>query len=683
MLNDVLMRTKRFLIVAALLSLTIAAPARSAAENEAKDSDEMVAYLFTYFNSNAPEDEQICYALSDDGYNYTPLNNGFPVIESDTIALTQCVRDPHILRCEDGKTFYMVVTDMRSSLGWSSNRGMVLLKSTDLINWQHSTVNFPTRYTKTWKNVIRVWAPETIYDRKAGKYMVFYSLRTSDADSFDRIYYQYANEDFTDLEGEPQWLFDAGNATIDGDIVYNEADQLYHLFYKQESGRGIYQAVAKNLTDRWQMLDGNVEQTKEAVEGVGVCKTIDGKSWIIMYDCYGAHHYQFCRSTDLKTFQFVQNTETKGKFTPRHGTIIPITRAEKERLLRAFGNHKQPILTGFHADPEVLYSNKTGKYYIYSTTDGTPGWGGHDFSVFSSTNLIDWTDEGKMLDVKGDQVKWATGNAWAPCIIERTGRLGNSSFGRLGKETDIHQSPQTTKRLTPKTTKYYFYFSAHNPETNRKEIGVAVSDSPTGPFVDSGRPIVTDADRPAGASGGQAIDVDVFRDPKTGKHYLYWGNGFMAGAELSDDMLSIKKETITHLTPQGGTLQTWAFREGAYVFYRKGTYYFMWSVDDTGSPNYHVCYGTSKSPLGPITIDPDNYLVIRQKPEDGIYGTAHNSVLQVPGKDEWYIVYHRINKHFLDRNPGIHREVCIDRMTFDKKGRIIPVIPTQDGPAPR
>ena len=652
------MKTKRLLIIAALLSLTITVTAGS----KAKDSDEMVAYLFTYFNSNAPEDEQICYALSDDGYNYTPLNNGFPVIESDTIALTQCVRDPHILRCEDGKTFYMVCTDMRSSLGWSSNRGMVLLKSTDLISWQHSTVNFPTRYTKTWKNVIRVWAPETIYDRKAGKYMVFYSLRTSDADSFDRIYYQYANEDFTDLEGEPKWLFDAGNATIDGDIVYNEADQLYHLFYKQESGRGIYQAVAKNLTDRWQMLDGNVEQTKEAVEGVGVCKTIDGKSWIIMYDCYGAHHYQFCRSTDLKTFQFVQNTETKGKFTPRHGTIIPITQAEKERLLKAFGNHKQPILTGFHADPEVLYSSKTGKYYIYSTTDGTPGWGGHDFSVFSSTNLIDWTDEGKMLDVQGDQVKWATGNAWAPCIIERP-------------------TPSPSRKGGVTSYKYYFYFSAHNPETNRKEIGVAVGDSPTGPFVDSGKPIVTDADRPQEAHGGQAIDVDVFRDPKSGKYYLYWGNGFMAGAELSDDMLSIKKETITHMTPKGGTLQTWAFREGAYVFYRKGTYYFMWSVDDTGSPNYHVCYGTAKSPLGPITIDEGNYLVIRQKPEDGIYGTAHNSVLQIPGKDEWYIVYHRINKHFLSRDPGIHREVCIDRMTFDKKGRIIPVTPTQDGPA--
>jgi hypothetical protein len=68
-----------------------------------------------------------------------------------------------------------------------------------------------------------------------------------------------------------------------------------------------------------------------------VCKAIDGKSWIIMYDCYKDHHYQFCRSKDLKTFEFVQNTETKGVFTPRHGTIIPITQAEKDRLLNAYG----------------------------------------------------------------------------------------------------------------------------------------------------------------------------------------------------------------------------------------------------------------------------------------------------------------------------------------------------------
>lgn len=327
------------------LILTLCATAM-AAVCTAQPNEKKVAYLFTYFTGNAPDKEQICYALSDDGYNYTPLNGGNPVISSDTIAYTQCVRDPHILRCEDGKTFYMVVTDMKSSLGWASNRGMVLLKSTDLVNWQHSAINFPTKYPKQWGNVTRVWAPETIFDRNAGKYMVFYSLRTNDEDSFDRIYYSYVNDDFTDLEGEPQYLFDRGTATIDGDIVYNPSDGLYHLFFKSEGGRGIFQATSKTLTaepgkplgSQWTVHEAHVDQTEVHVEGVGVCQSIDGKSWIVMYDCYTSHYYQFCKSPDLKHFEVVQNTATEGKFTPRHGTIIPITQAEKDRLIAAFGN---------------------------------------------------------------------------------------------------------------------------------------------------------------------------------------------------------------------------------------------------------------------------------------------------------------------------------------------------------
>lgn len=645
------------LLTASLLTLSAAA--------SAQNSDEKVAFLFTYFTGNAPQEEQICYALSEDGYKYTLLNQGLPVIKSDSIAFTQCVRDPHILRGEDGKTFYMVVTDMKSSLGWASNRGLVLMKSTDLIHWTHSAINFPTKYPKKWKNVTRVWAPETIYDHKAGKYMVFFSLLTNDGTcNYDKIFYQYANEDFTDLEGEPTFLFDNGGATIDGDIVYNEADKKFHLFYKSEAGGGIFQAVADQLTaepgkplgSQWTKLPEHVEVCKKAVEGVGVCKSLDGKSWVVMYDCYGAGHYQFCKSADLKTFEWVADTKTHGMFTPRHGTIMPITQAEKDRLIAKWGDGKNPVLPGFHADPEVMYSNKTKKYYIYSTTDGTPGWGGHDFSVFSSSDLINWTDEGKMLDVKGDQVQWANGNAWAPCIIER----------KVGK-----------------AYKYYFYFSAHNPQSNRKEIGCAVSDSPTGPFVDCGHPVITDAIRPSDVRGGQSIDVDVFQDPKSGKFYLYWGNGFMAGAELNDDMTSIKQETMVNLTPKGGSLRDYAYREGAYVFYRKGTYYFMWSVDDTGADNYHVAYGTSKSPLGPIEVAKEP-IVIQQDPSQQIYGTAHNSVLQLPGKDKWYIVYHRINPNFRERqlSPGTHRQVCIDEMTFAKDGTIIPVKPTQNGPTP-
>ncbi len=307
-----------------------------------------------------------------------------------------------------------------------------------------------------------------------------------------------------------------------------------------------------------------------------------------------------------------------------------------------------PILPGFHADPEVLHSEKTGLYYIYSTTDGHAGWGGWYFTCYSSKDLTNWKDEGTILNVCRD-TKWAFGNAWAPCIIE--------------------------KKIDGKY-KYFFYYSADNGK--EKAIGVAVSDNPTGPFVDFGKPIVDK--RPAGQKHGQQIDVDVFHDPDTGDDYLYWGNGYMAGAKLNKDMTSIDESTVTLMTPRGGSLKDYAFREAPYVFKRNGLYYFLWSVDDTGSPNYHVAYGTSKSPLGPIEVAKDPVILI-QEPGEKIYGPAHNSVLQIPGKDEWYFVYHRINKDYLPREkgPGFHREVCIDKMEFEADGRIKRTIPTQKG----
>lgn len=103
----------------------------------------------------------------------------------------------------------------------------------------------------------------------------------------------------------------------------------------------------------------------------------------------------------------------------------------------------------------------------------------------------------------------------------------------------------------------------------------------------------------------------------------------------------------------------------------------MWSVDDTGSPNYHVAYGTSDNPLGPIKVT-EQPVVLIQNPDKKIYGPAHNSVIRLPGTDEWRIVYHRINKDYIDREkkPGVHREVCIDRLEFNPDGTIKPVVPT-------
>ena len=293
------------------------------------------AYLFTYFTGNAPEKEQICYALSHDGWNYTPLNGGMPVIGSDSIALTQCVRDPHILRGEDGY-FYQVVTDMKSSLGWSSNRGMVLMRSRDLIHWEHHTVHFPERYRGTmFANVVRVWAPQTIYDESAGKYMVYFSILTEDGSCpYDRVYYAYANSDFSDLEGLPQILFDVNNASIDTDIVRDD-NGLYHVFFKTEGQRqkGIRQFITPDLHDasKWELQPGFCQDTDKQVEGSGVFRLHDG-TWVLMYDCYTSYHYQFCKSTDLRTFKQVQDTKTSGVFTPRHGTVIAITPSEYNLL---------------------------------------------------------------------------------------------------------------------------------------------------------------------------------------------------------------------------------------------------------------------------------------------------------------------------------------------------------------
>ena len=641
-----LMKNTSCVKVLAMFSLLFSLP--SFAQQKAIFEKDYVAYLFTYFTGNHMNEEAVRYAVSMDGYSYWTLNDNKPIIDSKVISSTGGVRDPHILRCEDGKSFYMVVTDMVSDNGWDSNRGMVLLKSTDLVNWSHSIINMQKRYSGQEK-LKRVWAPQTVYDPEVKKYMVYWSMKYGDG--ADIIYYAYANDEFTDLIGEPKPLFlpENGRSCIDGDIVYK--DGIFHLFYKTEGhGNGIKVATTHSLTSgKWKEEPDYKQQTTDAVEGAGTFKLINQDKYVLIYDVYMKGKYQFTETTDLKNFKVIDN-DIKMNFHPRHGTIIPITRNELKDITDKWGKPaelgelpKNSILPGFHADPEILYSQQTQKYYIYSTTDGQPGWGGWNFSVFSSPDLKEWTDEGVMLDLKSDQVPWAIGNAWAPCIEEK----------KIKGEY-----------------KYFFYYSGHPKDGKDKQIGVAVSNSPVGPFVDLGHPIITSS--PVGH--GQQIDVDVFTDPVSGKAYLYWGNGYMAGAELNKDMLSIKEKTVTVMTPQGGTLQDYAYREAAYVFYRNGLYYFMWSVDDTGSPNYHVAYGTSKSPLGPIKVA-EKPIVLIQDPGKEIYGPAHNSVLQIPGTDEWYIVYHRINKWYLQDSPGVHREVCMERMEFNEDGTIKPVVP--------
>jgi arabinoxylan arabinofuranohydrolase len=679
------------------------------------------AYLFAYFTGNTKKEESIRFAISNDGYRYRALNNNEPVISSASISETGGVRDPHILRGADGKTFYMVATDMVSAKGWDSNRGMVLLKSTDLVNWTSSIVNIQRKYPKQ-DSLLRVWAPQTIYNPVVGKYMIYFSLKYGRDP--DKIYYAYANKDFTDLEGEPKQLFFSPDkaACIDGDIV--ERAGKYYLFFKTEDRKpGIKVAVSDQLTAGYELLTPDyVQRTTDPVEGAGTFRLNDNSGFILIYDLYTKGKYQFTKTNDFRNFKVVDE-DISMNFHPRHGTVMPITFEEAARLddkwlslddvmlspankairannivydstegtislsvlpgtnLKAFnpqftafpgakispaipqnfsqspvvyavsiGNRRRefsvsvkenhnPVIAGFYADPDILYAEKTKKFYLYPTSDGFNGWSGTFFKTFSSPDLVNWKDEGVILDLAKD-VTWAKRNAWAPCIVEKK---INGSY------------------------RYFYYFTA------AQKIGVAVADNPTGPFLDSGKPLIDKF--PEGITGGQQIDPDVFTDPKTGKSYLYWGNGYMAGAELNDDMISLKAgSTVLFNKPD-------SYREGTYVFSRNGKYYFMWSEDDTRSENYRAAYAMSDGPLGKLSF-PANNIILSKDAQAGIYGTGHNSILQIPGKDEWYIVYHRFNYPNgikMAAAAGYNREICIDRMEFNADGTIKAVQPTHEG----
>lgn len=678
------------------------------------------AYLFAYFTGNGKGEEAIRFALSPDGLHYRAINQNRPIIDVNKISSTGGVRDPHVLRAEDGKTFYMVATDMQvAKNGWGPNDAMVLLKSTDLVNWTSAIVNIPKAFPEM-AHVNRVWAPQTIYDREAKKYMIYWSMRFGKDP--DKIYYAYANKDFTQLETNPKQLFFSPDnaACIDGDIVYK--DGKYHLFFKTEDRKpGIKKAVSTRLTGGYVMTNPQyLQQTTDPVEGAGTFKLNNSNTWILMYDVYTKGKYQFTKTNDLEKFTLIDN-EIKMDFHPRHGTVIPITAAEATALVNKWVTANDVILSatasgvkelgsdrldtlnnqltlgytdslpkaqpkisffpypgvkvlqtspttysvsiakqkskvykvslqkeynralpGLYADPFMLFARKTQKFYIYPTSDGFTGWSGTFFKTFSSNNLINWKDEGVILDLP-KQVSWADKNAWAPCIIEHP--VGNDY-------------------------KYYYYFTA------AQKIGVAVADNPNGPFVDSGKPLISQFYK--GIKRGQHIDPDVFKDPKTGKNYLYWGNGYMAVAELNADMISIDTNSIKILTPSK------SYNEGTHVFYRNGIYYFTWSEQDTRSEDYQVRYGTSTSPRGPITLAKDNLVLIKNTVL-GIYGTGHHSVIQIPEKDEWYIVYHRFNYPKgiqMGRAAGYNREVCIDKLEFHTDGSIKQVVPTHVGVGP-
>jgi len=337
-------------------------------------------YLFVYFTGNEGVQEAIRFAISGDGFHYRTLNGNQPVLSSEKISSSGGVRDPNIIRGQDGKTFYMVATDMVSAKGWSSNRGMVLLRSTDLLHWTSAVVNIQTRYAGQ-ENLERVWAPQTIYDDSAKKYMIYFSLKYQG--EADKICYAYVNRNFTNLEGPPSQLFFKadGGSCIDADIA--KRNGRYYLFFKTEDSRpGIKIAVSDHLTHGYVLQsDDYVEQTDKPVEGAGTFRLNNGEGYILMYDMYTSGAYQFTRTTDFRNFA-VADSEVDMDFHPRHGTVMAITEAEARRLTARWLAPEMSLLTP--SNKAIVGTNKAGP----GRDSPTEGGNGRDTTIGIDSLLL-------------------------------------------------------------------------------------------------------------------------------------------------------------------------------------------------------------------------------------------------------------------------------------------------------
>ncbi|KAI1340790.1 beta-xylosidase/Xylanase [Xylariaceae sp. FL0016] len=614
-------------------------------------------YAFAYFTGDTTAGENIYLAASNgnDALDWVELNGGSPILTSSMG--TGGLRDPFIMRSVDGDKFFLLATDLSIGSGTSwgdavtdGSRYLEIWETSDLVTWsdQRHVLVSPETAGMTW-------APEAYYDDELGTYVVYWAsaLYAEDdtehtGDTYDYMMYA-TTDDFVTFSDPVVWQ-DAGTSRIDSTVL--EVDDVYYRFTKDEgASTGCADIIEESASDLTASLGSWTEVATcigtnagtSAVEGPTIFKAnaddVNGEKYYLFVDEYTSRGYIPLETEDIANPSWTISSSYTLPTSPRHGTVIPITADElstitasyAKRSLSKIEKRDSPVLQGYNADPNIAVYDDT--FYIFPTTDGFASWGGQTFYTWKSTNLADWTrSDEPFLTLNGTSgnVPWATGNAWAPTIIERDGT-------------------------------YYFYFSGNNPTYNAKTIGVAVASSPEGPWTAQDEAMITNTES---ITTGQAIDPATFEDPETGKYYLYWGNGTPLIAELNDDMVSINEDTLAEI--EGLT----DFREGSFMNYRDGIYHMTYSIDDTGSEDYRVGYATADSATGPFTYQG---IILQKDESQGILATGHNSIINIPGTDDWYIAYHRFA---IPNGDGTHREVTIDHLYFGDDGLIQEVVPT-------
>ncbi|AIQ45841.1 glycosyl hydrolase family 43 [Paenibacillus sp. FSL R7-0273] len=592
-------------------------------------------YLLVHFIGEQPDGEQVYFSYSENGLHWKDLNGGLPVLRSELGE--KGARDPFIVRSPKEGKFYLIATDLRiaSGKGWGAaveegSRDIIVWESADLVNWSE-----PWPVTVGVEGAGCVWAPEAIYDEAADEFLVFWASATQEPHENARKHkiYSARTKDFRTFSPAEKYI-ERENHIIDTTII--EANGKYYRYSKDETTKNIRVEEGASLDkDAFSYVDAPVLEAIMGVEGPEIFKLNGREEWCLIVDRYAeGKGYLPLLTSDLSSgeFRVLEDGEFDlGSSKKRHGGVLPITFEESSLLLQAFGDGHQ-VLPGQFADPDLAKFG--GRYYLYPTTDGFTGWSGTQFHVFSSEDLQLWKDEGVILDLATDDVPWAVSSAWAPCIATKDGR-------------------------------YYYYFCGKKPDGD-SAIGVAVADTPIGPFTAQPEPLITlEQIKRLGLVMGQAIDPSIYVE-EDGKVYLLFGNSHAAIVELGADMVTVLEDTMQNLEGLHD------FREAVTVLKRDGLYHFTWSCDDTGSEDYHVNYGTSEQLYGPVNFQ---YTVLSKNKDKNMLGTAHHSILQDPDSGKYWIAYHRFVTPLTRFNDykGIHRETCIDLLSFGGDGLMQPV----------
>jgi hypothetical protein len=298
-------------------------------------------YLFvTFTNGGGGMAEQIYFGLSKDGRNWQALNNGQPVLISKLGE--QGVRDPYILRSADGKKFYIIATDLSIGLhpGWkraveAGSKSLVIWESSDLAHWSE-----PWLVKVAPDDAGCTWAPEAIYDSESRRYLVYWASTTK-RDNFTkhRIWGAWTT-DFKSFSA-PFIFIEKPNSIIDTDIVRAE-DGKYYRFTKDERIKSITMEAANKLAGPWTEMPNFSLAQLRGYEGPS-CYFIEppapGKParWCLILDQYskGAGYQPFV-TEDISKGQFMLGEGFTFPFPFRHGSVLPLTDAEYQRVETAF-----------------------------------------------------------------------------------------------------------------------------------------------------------------------------------------------------------------------------------------------------------------------------------------------------------------------------------------------------------